>query len=163
MSQSDKPVVKVVESGNGPYGQMITIGRHTLFADEPQWMGGEDTGPTPQEFLLAALGACTAVTLRMYARRHHWPLERVSVDLRRKEVAAEEEGNGKSRWVDQFERVIQLTGDLSPSQRACLLEIADRCPVSRTLKQGCLVIPSALSDGGKVVAFPKEPNGPTPA
>lgn len=129
--------VTVCESGNGPYGQFITTGRHVMGADEPEDLGGKDTGPDPYEFLLSGLGACTAMTLRMYANHKQLPLEKIEVRLRHL-VRADKE------TVDKFERVITLHGPLSDEQRARLLEVAERCPVSQTLKRSSL-IDSALA------------------
>lgn len=122
--------VTVVESGAGPYGQFITAGRHVLGADEPEALGGRDTGPDPFELLLSGLGACTAMTLRMYANRKAWPLTKISVRLRHATRAA-----AGQDLKDRFERVITLEGDLTEEQRQHLLEIADRCPVSQTLQR----------------------------
>lgn len=121
--------VTVVENGAGPYGQDVTIGSHRLLADEPVAVGGRDTGPGPYELLMAALGACTSMTIRMYAQRQNWPLEKVSVTLRHTKVPTGEGG----ALVDRFERDITLTGDLDAAQRQRCLAISDRCPVSRTL------------------------------
>jgi putative redox protein len=121
--------VTVVESGNGPYGQFITCGGHVLGADEPVEMGGQDTGPDPFELLLAALGACTAMTIRMYAKRKGLRLDRVAVKLRHLQRAA----GGDIK--DRFERVITLDGQLSIEERKHLLAIAERCPVSQALKR----------------------------
>ncbi len=129
--------VTVCESGNGPYGQFITTGRHVMGADEPEDLGGKDTGPDPYEFLLSGLGACTAMTLRMYANHKQLPLEKIEVRLRHL-VRADKE------TVDKFERVITLHGPLSDEQRARLLDVAERCPVSQTLKRSSL-IDSALA------------------
>ncbi|MGC8475466.1 MAG: OsmC family protein [Acetobacteraceae bacterium] len=126
-----EPQVVVRESGAGPYGQLVFAGHHVAAADEPERVGGLDTGMSPYEYLLAGLGACTAMTLRMYAARHDWPLESTRVGLRH--VA--EAGGG-----DRFEREITLTGPLSAEQRAKLLEIADKCPVSRTLSRASRVV-----------------------
>lgn len=122
--------VTVVESGNGPYGQFITSGRHVFGADEPLELGGRDTGPDPYELLLAALGSCTAMTLRMYAGRKGWNLAKVTVRLRHVQRATATQG-----LLDRFERIIELEGDLDADVRQKLLEIADRCPVSQTLKR----------------------------
>ena len=127
MSQRE---VTVVESGNGPYGQFITAGTHVLGADEPGAVGGKNTGPDPYELVLAGLGACTAMTIRMYANRKQMPLKKVEVRLRHLQRAAA----GKD-IKDKFERVVILEGDLTNEQRQHLLEIADRCPVSQTLKR----------------------------
>lgn len=128
-------IATVVESGNGPYGQFITAGRHVLGADEPESLGGRDTGPDPYELLLAALGACTSMTLRLYAERHKWPLTRVEVRLRHLR-----QGTPSGDVPDQFERVIRLTGDLTGAQRERLLQIAERCPVSRTLSRASKIV-----------------------
>lgn len=128
-------VVTVLESGNGPYGQFVTSGRHVMGADEPESVGGRDTGPDPYEFVLAGLGACTAMTIRMYADRKSIPVKRVAVQLRHLQRAS------AGRDIkDKFERTITLEGDLSPEQRQTLLEIADRCPVSKTLKQSSEIV-----------------------
>ncbi|MFZ2469751.1 OsmC family protein [Parvibaculum sedimenti] len=122
--------VTVSESGNGPYGEFITAGHHVLGADERETVGGQDTGPDPYEILLSALGACTAMTLRMYAARHQWPVEHIEVRLRYVRRAVGADGPH-----DRFERVIEIKGEFSDEQRARLLEIADRCPVSQTLQR----------------------------
>ncbi|MEZ5850010.1 MAG: OsmC family protein [Hyphomicrobiaceae bacterium] len=134
-------VVTVVESGNGPYGQFVTSGRHVMGADEPESFGGHDTGPDPYEFVLAGLGACTAMTIRMFADRKSIPVKRVEVRLRHLQRAS----SGRD-IKDKFERTITLEGDLTPEQRQTLLEIADRCPVSKTLKQSSEIV-SQLAEG----------------
>lgn len=132
--------VSVVESGNGPYAQFVTAGRQVFGADEPESFGGKDTGPDPYELVLAGLGACTAMTIRMYADRKKMPLSKVEVRLRHVQRASA----GKD-IVDIFERVITLAGDeLSTEQRQSLLDIAERCPISKTLRQGS-EIASALT------------------
>lgn len=130
-----EPQVVVTESGNGPYGQVVTAGHHVLGADEPERLGGRDPGLSPYQYLLAALGACTAMTLRMYAERHGYQLQRVSVALSHTRVQA---GDGKG-VRDRFTRTITLTGTLDEEQRQRLLEIAGRCPVSQTLQRGSAV------------------------
>jgi putative redox protein len=126
-----------VVSGKRPsaLAQRITVGRHHLVADEPVPVG-DDTGPTPYDLLLAALGACTAMTLRLYAQRKQWPLDDVTVSLRHSRVHAEDCANCATQVgrVDRIERVIRLDGDLDDDQRKRLLEMADRCPVHRTLQ-----------------------------
>lgn len=124
------PAVTVTESGNGPYGQIITSGHHVLGADEPERLGGQDTGLAPYELLLASLGACTAMTLRMYAERHGWKLDRISVALRHVRKPPSAPGGPP---LDRFERQITLRGALDDTQRNRLLEIAEKCPVSQTL------------------------------
>lgn len=126
--------VAVIESGNGPFGQFITAGNHVIGADEPRSLGGNDTGPDPYELVLAGLGACTAMTLRMYADRHKWPLLRVEVPLHHAQRASTQGG-----LADRFERIITLHGSLTDEQRNKLLEIAGRCPVSQTLQRASLV------------------------
>jgi len=119
----------VNENGLGRYQQSIIVGRHTLIADEPVSAGGDDAGPAPFDFLLAALGACTSMTLRMYAERKGLALTRVSVALTHEKIELE----GRNR-VDHIERTITLEGELSPEQRQRLLEIANKCPMYRTLQ-----------------------------
>jgi len=134
MSEIPANPVTVIESGNGPYAQFVTTGHHVMGADEPESLGGRDTGPSPYEYLLAGLGACTAMTLRMYAQRHGWPLDKIAVELKHDRVTTED---GKK--IDRFHRVIRLEGELDESQRARLLEIAEKCPVSRTLQRASVV------------------------
>ncbi|MFA7431169.1 MAG: bifunctional alpha/beta hydrolase/OsmC family protein [Rhodospirillaceae bacterium] len=131
----DEGVVLVAENGLGPFAQSVTSGRHRLRADEPVSVGGNDTGPGPYDLLLAALGACTSMTIRMYADRKKIALDRVAVRLKHHKVHATDcadcdTANGK---VDVIEREIELTGDLDRDTRAKLMEIADKCPVHRTL------------------------------
>ena len=135
MSGAERTLVSVAESGSGPYSQLVTVGRHVLSADEPQSRGGDDVGPSPYEYLLAGLGACTSITLRFYVDRHNWGLERTKVDLWHEKVPSTD---GKST-VDRFYRIIHLEGDLTDEQRQRLLEIAERCPVSETLRHTSIV------------------------
>ncbi|MEV4313947.1 bifunctional alpha/beta hydrolase/OsmC family protein [Actinocrispum sp. NPDC049592] len=135
---ADRPgegYVTVTDSGEGPLGQTVTAGRHSLPADEPVPIG-VDSGPTPYDLLLAALGACTSMTLRMYADRKQLPLDRVTVQLRHSRIHAEDCASceTKTGLLDRIERTIHLDGDLTPEQRERLLQIADKCPVHRTLK-----------------------------
>ena len=115
--------------------QNITIGPHQLRADEPVAFGGADAGPDPYELLLAALGACTGMTVRMYADRKKWPLEGLQVQLAHSKIHAEDCANceTQSRSLDRIERKIAFTGKLSADQLQKLREIADKCPVHRTL------------------------------
>jgi putative redox protein len=136
MGNSFENAVTVVESGNGPYAQFVTAGRHVLGADEPEALGGRDTGPSPYEYILAGLGACTAMTLRMYATRQRWPLRRTAVRLRHEKILGPD---GRSK-IDQFEREIHLEGDLTSEQRQRLLEIAEKCPVSQTLRRPSIIV-----------------------
>lgn len=124
----------VVVAEAGTYTQRITAGRHQLVADEPRPIGA-DAGPTPYDLLLAALGSCTSMTLRMYAELKGWKLERVRVSLRHFRVHAKDCAGCETRsgWVDHIDRDIELAGDLDDLARERLLHIADRCPVHQTL------------------------------
>lgn len=125
----------IVRGGIEGFAQEVVVGRHRLAADEPEAQGGTETGPSPYDYLLVALGACTSMTLALYARRKQWPLERVTVRLRHGRIHAEDcaDCETKSGMLDRIERELRLDGDLSPDQRARLVEIAERCPVHRTL------------------------------
>jgi putative redox protein len=130
-------VVRVSEADAGGFLQDVMAGpKHHTRADEPETYGGADRGMTPYQFLSAGLGACTAMTIRMYARRKGWPLAHVQVDVTHEKVHAQDckdcADNGAK--IDSFRREIRLEGDLDDDQRARLLEIADRCPVHRTLE-----------------------------
>ncbi len=133
---SDEDFSVQAETGADSFLTNIKAGRHRLIADEPESAGGSDLGPNPYELLLAGLGACTGMTLQMYAKRKEWPLESVDVSLKHDKIHAKdckdcEEKTGK---IDQITREIKITGDLSAEQREKLLEIADKCPVHRTLE-----------------------------
>lgn len=127
--------VVVAETGSGRYANAVHAGRHTLAADEPVKVGGSDTGPGPYEYLLAALGACTSMTIRMYAERKGIALRRVEVRLRHDRIHAKDcaDCETKEGLVDRITRIIHLDGDLDEATRARLREIADKCPVHRTL------------------------------
>jgi putative redox protein len=126
----------IVRSGTG-LRQTIEVREHTLVADEPVEAGGSNAGPTPYELLLGALGACTAITVRMYAARHEWPLESVSVHLAHERVHASDCENCDNpqalAFLDRITKRVDLQGALTDDQRARLLDIAERCPVARTL------------------------------
>ena len=128
--------VVVQETGEGKFINAVSVnGRHALRADEPLSVGGNDTGPTPYDYLLTALGACKTMTMRMYAERKKWPMDRARVTLRHNKIHAEdcetcETEEGK---VDQFDVEIAIEGDLSDEQRQKIYEISNRCPVHQTL------------------------------
>ncbi len=128
--------VQVVEAGSGRFTQIVRAGRHRLIADEPKSLGGDNEGPGPYELVLAGLGACTSMTLRMYAQHKKLPLENVSVVLKHYRQHVDDcvgcEDSGKK--LDHIDRTITLRGELTEQQRQRLLEIADRCPVHRTLE-----------------------------
>jgi uncharacterized OsmC-like protein/fermentation-respiration switch protein FrsA (DUF1100 family) len=127
--------VVVSETRNSKFQQTVAVGPHRLLADEPVAAGGEDSGPGPYDFLLAGLGACTSMTMRMYADRKSLPLERVTVTLKHSKIHAEDcaECETKAGMLDQIDRVIAMEGALDAEQRQKLMEIADKCPVHRTL------------------------------
>ncbi len=127
--------VIVRETGEGRFTQEIAAGAHALRADEPESYGGDDSGPGPYDLLLAGLGACTSMTLRLYAERKKWPLERTTVTMKHAKIHAEDcaECETKEGKLDRIERRLTLEGPLDEAQRARLVEIADKCPVHRTL------------------------------
>ena len=131
-------MAEVIVTSDGFLKQQITAGRHHLVADEPREVGGTDSGPDPYALLLAALGACTAMTLQLYARKKGWTLEKVEVSLRHSRTYAEDCKDCKPNEgkIERIERFISLTGSLTDEQRARLLEIAQRCPVHKTLTSG---------------------------
>ena len=141
------PVV-VAETSQGPFLNHVVVGRHRFLADEPESIGGFDAGPAPYDFLGAALGACTSMTLRMYADRKQLPLDRVTVEVHHDKVHADdctacaenELLEGRTGMIDQFERVIRLDGDdLTDDDRKKLLVIANKCPVHRTLENASAI------------------------
>jgi len=126
----------VIVRGNATgFAQEIQIGSHRLTADEPVESGGTDTGSSPYDLLLAALGSCTSMTISLYARRKGWPLEEVTVLLSHSKIYAADcaECETREAKIDRIEREIKLTGPLTAEQRSKLMEIADKCPVHRTL------------------------------
>lgn len=137
--------VVVREAGTGRYAQQVTANGHSWAAGEPESVGGDDSGPSPYDLLLSALGACTSITLRMYAERKGWDLRGVTVALRHDRVHADDCASceTKTGQLDRIVREIAVEGDLDGEQRKSLLAIADRCPVHRTL-QSEIVIESDL-------------------
>ena len=143
-----RDAVVVAETTQGPFLNHVVVGRHRFLADEPESIGGFDAGPAPYDFLGAALGACTSMTLRMYADRKQLPLDRVTVDVSHGKVHANdciecadnEQLAARTGMIDRFERVIIIEGDaLTDEDRAKLLAIADKCPVHRTLEAASVI------------------------
>jgi len=142
-------VLRVSSTGESRFVQQVRVGKHAFLGDEPTSVpGGLDAGPSPYDLLVAALGTCTAMTLKMYAERKKLPLEQVIVDLSHSKVHAEDcaDCDTKTGKIDRIERTIRLIGDLDPATRQRLLEIADRCPVHQTL-HGEVIVASQLADG----------------
>jgi uncharacterized OsmC-like protein len=137
-----------VRTAAGAFRTEVLARGHSLIADEPAAVGGENLGPTPYDLLAAALGACTTMTLRMYADRKKWPLEEAVVRLEHSRIHAEDEEqieDGDAR-LDRIDRELTLVGPLDDEQRARLLEIADRCPVHRTLSAGVRIDTELATD-----------------
>lgn len=143
-----RDAVVVAETTQGPFLNHVVVGRHRFLADEPASIGGFDAGPAPYDFLGAALGACTSMTLRMYADRKQLPLDRVTVDISHGKVHANdciecadnEQLTARTGMIDRFERVITIEGEaLTDEDRAKLLAIADKCPVHRTLEAASVI------------------------
>ena len=135
--------VVVAETTQGRFLNHVVSGRHRFLADEPESIGGFDAGPGPYDLLGAALGACTSMTLRMYAERKGLPLDRVIVEISHDKVHVDDAEAAESpnpAKIDRFSRVLHLEGDLDDAQRASLLKIADRCPVHRTLEQSSRIV-----------------------
>jgi putative redox protein len=147
LAESDRAVTR---TRTGTFYTDIAIREHSLVGDEPKSVGGEDLGPTPYDYLLAGLGSCTSMTLQMYAGRKEWPLEEAVVRLRHKKVHAQDSADpdGSHPRLDHIEREVELIGPLDDAQRARLFEIADRCPVHRTLERGAHVHTAARTDHG---------------
>ncbi|MDK3020485.1 bifunctional alpha/beta hydrolase/OsmC family protein [Pseudodonghicola flavimaris] len=133
-------IVRVTEADPAGFLQDVQSGPdHHLLADEPVSVGGSNQGLSPYGLVSAGLGACTSMTIRMYARRKNWPLDGVSVDISHAKVHAQDAGSGSPGKIDRFTRAVRLCGDLDADQRVKLLEIADKCPVHRTLSHGAEV------------------------
>jgi len=133
-------IVRVSEADPGGFLQDVVAGpRHHAQADEPLAYGGTDRGMSPYGFIAAGLGACTSMTIRMYARRKGWKLDHVRVDVSHDKMHAQDAKAGSGDRIDSFRRIIHLRGELTDAQRARLLEIADRCPVHRTLERASTI------------------------
>ncbi|MCV0425366.1 MAG: bifunctional alpha/beta hydrolase/OsmC family protein [Roseibium sp.] len=148
-----KAGVEVVETGQGKFQAMVVSGEHRLIADEPADYGGLDSGPSPYGYLSAALGACTVMTLRMYADRKGLSIDRIGTRVLHDKVHAvdcedcADELKARGGKVDRFERLITLEGDLDEPTRTRMLEIADKCPVHRTLEAGAAVVTREVKPG----------------
>jgi len=133
--------VIVQETGKGKFTQDVRVGEHVIAADEPKESGGNDSGPSPYDFLLAALGSCTSMTIRMYADFKKIPLKKVIVNLSIEKVHVTDCANceNNNAKIDKITRQIELHGDLSEEQRVSLLNIANKCPVHRTLTSKIII------------------------
>ena len=149
-------LVTVEETRHGKFRQIVQMGKHRMLADEPVAQGGFDSGPGPYDLLLAGLGACTSMTLRLYAERKGLPMGPVKVTLSHRKIHAEDcaECETKTGLLDEITREIRLTGPLDAAQRARLLEIADKCPVHRTLESE-VVIKTHEAEGEKSLERPE--------
>ncbi|UWU95097.1 alpha/beta fold hydrolase [Bradyrhizobium sp. CB1015] len=138
--------VVVQETRKSKFNQTIIVGPHHLVADEPVAAGGADAGPGPYDFLLAGLGACTSMTMRLYADRKSLPLDRVTVTLKHSKIYAKDCAECETRegMLDQIERDIAIDGALDAEQRKKLMEIADKCPVHRTLTSEIRIVTRAV-------------------
>jgi len=136
----------VVRGGAAGFAQEVVVGSHRMAADEPVSVGGTDTGPSPYDFLVAALGACTSITVGMYARRKGWPLQEVAVNLRHSKIHASDcaECGTREGILDRIELDLHLSGSLTNEQRSKLLEIANKCPVHRTLTSEIVITTRAV-------------------
>jgi uncharacterized OsmC-like protein len=145
-SEKDEIRSVVVRGDAAGFAQEILAGPHRMTADEPVTAGGTDTGPSPYDFLLAALGSCTSITVGMYARRKGWPLKDVTVRLRHSRIHASDcaDCETKEGMLDRIERDIHFAGSLTAEQRSKLLEIANKCPVHRTLTSEIHIVTRAV-------------------
>jgi putative redox protein len=135
-TQIDKEAPHIVVRGRAKnFQQQITAGKHHLVGDEPVSVGGDDAGPDPYDYLLTSLGVCTSMTVGLYARRNKWPLENITVSLWHSRIHAKdcEECQTKDGMLDRIDVEVELTGSLTAEQHAKLMEIAEKCPVHRTL------------------------------
>jgi len=150
VDQADLPrgAVRVEETMASKFQQRITAGKHQMLADEPKDVGGTDSGPSPYDYLAAALGACTTMTLRMYANHKGYDLGKLSVEVSHAKIHAKDCadcGEGKTGRIDRFERVISVEGEIPADMSDSLLKIADKCPVHKTLEHSSVVATSLSS------------------
>ncbi len=142
MTGAEPLVAHVTETGASAYAVSISVSGYAITGDEPVASGGGNLGPAPFDLLLAALGECTAMTVRWYARQQKWPLTAVEVKLSHQKISAADlpEGAGKSGMIDVFEKQVIVHGDaLTEQQKNKLLDVADKCPVQRTLQSGAVI------------------------
>jgi putative redox protein len=132
--------VLVTDSGKGPVGQVLLTSRHVAFADVASELGGKDSGPNPHDLVLMALGACTAMTVRLYAARKAWQVDRIAVRLSYGVAVALAESDGRDD--SRIDRVIEIDGPLDDTQRARLLDIAGKCPIHKMLTAGVSITSS---------------------
>lgn len=147
LSPADDHTVAVADTGFGKFQQVVSASGHRFYVDEPRAVGGFETGPTPYDLLLAGLGACTSMTIHLYAERKGWPLERAEVQLRHDRTHAADAADCESAdlRMETITRTISLRGPLDADQRARLVEIAEKCPVHRTLSAGAKVVTTLAS------------------
>ena len=150
MPEAEAPESQVIVRGSGAMEQQVEIGPHRLRADHSIAEGGTDRGPSPYQLLLAALGSCMSMTVSLYARRKQWPLEGVEVTLRHDKIHARDCADCETREgrIDRIVKEIRFEGPLDAEQRARLLEIAERCPVSRTLRSGIQIVDATPGAAG---------------
>src|SRR5437660_1366178 len=134
-TEQAEPAHVIVHGTGAGFAQEVKIDSHEVYADEPVSYGGTDTGPSPYDLLLAALGSCTSMTIGLYARKRRWPLEKITVSLRHAQIHAKDCDNCETKEgrIDRIEIDIHLDGTLTDEQRAKLIEIAGKCPVHHTL------------------------------
>jgi len=143
-AQAEHVVVR--ETGEGKFQNLVAVGRHRLIADEPVAVGGLDTGPNPYDYLSIALGACTAMTLRVYAEHKALALPRISVEVRHGKVAADhcadcgKVAEGRNGKIDRFERIVRIEGEINAELADKVVEIAEKCPVHRTLESSSAIV-----------------------
>ncbi|MEX0928062.1 MAG: OsmC family protein [Balneolales bacterium] len=144
---ADKKKIVHIHHGQQQFKTVMTVGSHELIADEPEPSGGADLGPDPYDLLLMALGSCSAITMRLYAKRKNWPLEDVYIELRHYKTHAKDclECEEKDARLDKIEKEIIVKGNLNEEQNNKLLEISKKCPVQRTLL-GQIQIESTLEN-----------------
>lgn len=133
---SDIEIVRISETGESPFAVRIESGKHLIIGDEPASAGGNDLGLAPYQLLAAALGECTAMTVRWYARNHDWPVEHIAVEVTHQKTSVE----GRPGKTDVFHKTVRLKGDaLSEDQKTRLIDVAAKCPVQRTLEATAVI------------------------